>query len=297
MKNKILILGILLFLNCNGNSEQPQKIFPAAELKITKDTTLFNYETTINELKHTLDSSFVLKTYSCFVIASNLSENETKRIIEHTITSAEECLYNNYFEVKPDEIIKIFLFKDNTTYKNWAGKLYNDDDLSPYGYYKPSKKAMLMNISTGSGTLVHELTHAFARYDFPDIPSWFNEGLGSLYERCSMNNKEILGYVNWRLPSLQDAINDNTYTNLNKLIHTSDDEFYGENSGFYYSQARYLCLYLQEKGVLKNFYKNFRDRFSEDNSGKKFLEEVLDMKLSKIEKEYIDWAKTLKQED
>ena len=74
----------------------------------------------------------------------------------------------------------------------WAKKLYDDDDLSKYGYYKPSEKTMLMNINTGTGTLVHEMTHALVRYDFPDIPSWFNEGLGSLYERCSLNNRTIL---------------------------------------------------------------------------------------------------------
>lgn len=77
---------------------------------------------------------------------------------------------------------------------------------------------MLMNINTGTGTLVHEMTHALVRYDFPDIPSWFNEGLGSLYERCSLNNKTILGYVNWRLPSLQDAIADKSYTPLASLV-------------------------------------------------------------------------------
>ena len=297
MTNKLLILVFFLFFNCNGESEQQRNKIPVSEIKISKDSTSFNYDSTINELKNTLDSSFTLKTYSCFVIASNLSESETKKIINHTIASAEECFYSDYFGKKPDEIIKIFLFKDNSSYTFWAGKLYNDDDLSPYGYYKPSKKAMLMNISTGSGTLVHELTHAFVRYDFPDIPSWFNEGLGSLYERSSLNNKEILGYVNWRLPALQTAITDNSYTKLYRLINTSEDEFYGENSGFYYSQARYLCLYLQEKGVLKKFYKNFRDRFSEDNSGKKFLEEALNRKLDNIEAAFKEWAMKLKQED
>ena len=150
-----------------------------------------------------------------------------------------------------------------------------------------------MNISTGSGTLVHEMTHALVRYDFPDIPSWFNEGLGSLYERCSLNNGEILGYVNWRLPDLKDAIEDDSYTNLKRLLNTSDDEFYGDNSGFNYAQARYLCMFLQEKGMLRAYYKAFRDNYVDDKTGRKTLEKIYGKDLTELEKDYLDWVSTL----
>ncbi|HEY5535661.1 MAG TPA: hypothetical protein VIL99_12110 [Ignavibacteria bacterium] len=296
MPNKLLFIFLLFFFNCNGRS------IPGIENKKTpetvKDSIEFNYDSTINELKSTLSNDFIIKTSSCFVIASNLTENETRKIIDNTIASAEECFYNDYFEIKPDEVIKIFLFKDDKTYKFWAKTLYNDyDDLSPYGYYKSSKKAMLMNINTGSGTLVHEMTHAFVRYDFPDIPSWFNEGLGSLYERCSLNNKKIIGYVNWRLPRLQKDINDKSYKSIDYLVNTGDEEFYGENSGFNYAQARYLCMYLQEKELLKKFYKTFRSRYSEDITGKKFLEEILNKNISDIDFEFKSWVMTLKLND
>ncbi len=294
MTYKFISITLLLFFNCNGN-KTPEKVnMPVPEMRIANDSLKFNYDPVLDELRISLSSDFNLKTYSCFVIASNLTESETRKITDNTIASAKECFYNNYFEKKPDDIIKIFLFKDDKSYRYWAKKLYNDDnDLSPYGYYKSTKKAMLMNINTGSGTLVHEMTHAFVRYDFPDIPSWLNEGLGSLYERCSMNNKEIKGYVNWRLPRLQKDISDNSYTSLEILVNTNDEEFYGENSGSNYSQARYLCLYLQEKGFLKIFYKNFRDRYNEDNTGKKFLQEILNKNISDIDSEFKTWAMTL----
>jgi hypothetical protein len=155
---------------------------------------------------------------------------------------------------------------------------------------------MLMNISTGTGTLVHELTHALVRYDFGDIPSWFNEGLGSLYERCSLNNNEILGYVNWRLPELQDAVKDGSYTSLDALLKTNYDEFYGTKSSFNYAQARYLCMFLQEKGLLKKFYKLFRDTYNDDNTGKKQIEKVYGKSLTELEEDYLIWVKTLKYE-
>src|SRR6266542_6562069 len=213
------------------------------------------------EIKRMVSEEFTLEEYSYFVIASNLPGDETRAIITNTIAKAEKCFYNNYFEKKPDEVTTIFLFADDKRYRYWTKKLYGDEDISRFGYYKPSDRVMLMNISTGTGTLVHELTHAFVRYDFPDIPAWFNEGLGSLYERCSLNGGEILGYVNWRLPTLQEAIRNNKYTSLSALIKTDDDEFYGNRNDYNYSQARYLCMYLQELGVLKKFYKSFRGNY------------------------------------
>ena len=264
--------------------------------KIINDTLALNYESVVSELENHLSDDFIIKPYLYYVVVSNLSEDETGQLMENTITKATDCFYNDYFRKKPDELTTIFLFKDEKSYRYWANKLYADTDLSIYGYYKPDYRAMLMNINTGSGTLVHEMTHALVRFDFPDIPSWFNEGLGSLYERCSLNDGMIKGYVNWRLPSLQEALADGSYTGLDVMLRTDYDEFYGDNSGFYYSQARYLCMFLQEKGLLRAFYKAFRDNYSEDVTGRTILERVYGKDLTALESEYITWVGTLEYE-
>ncbi len=254
------------------------------------------FESRIEELKNSLSNDFSVEQHSYFIIVSNLTASETEKVTSGTIDKAVDCFYNNYFNAKPSEPTTIFLFKNDETYRYWAKKLYDDDDLSRYGYYKPFAKTMLMNINTGTGTLVHEMTHALVRYDFPDIPSWFNEGLGSLYERCSLNNKQILGYVNWRLPALQDAINDMSYTSLDKLLKTNYDEFYGNRSDVNYAQARYLCMYLQEAGLLKEFYKLFRDTYYDDNTGKSQLEKITGKSLPELEIQYLTWVSSLKYE-
>jgi hypothetical protein len=51
---------------------------------------------------------------------------------------------------------------------------------------------------------------------------------------------------------------------------------------------------MQEKGILKKFYKTFRDNYSEDNTGKKFLEQMFGKSLNEIDTEYVNWVKTLK---
>lgn len=62
-----------------------------------------------------------------------------------------------------------------------ARELFDDAPGTPYGYYLPGHDAMIMNISTGGGTLVHEIVHPFMAANFPGSPTWFDEGLASLY--------------------------------------------------------------------------------------------------------------------
>ena len=292
----------LITIFCNNSSNENKHTSqqsPAGTNQRLADPILrdsLNYNTIIDNYKSSLGKDFYYEGISYFAVISNLDSAGTEYIINKTILPAVECFYNNFFEKKPAELTTIFLFKNDETYRYWAKKLFDDDDLSRFGYYKPNKKVMLMNISTGTGTLVHELTHALVRYDFPDIPSWFNEGLGSLYEHCSLSNGIILGYVNWRLPDLQNAIRDSSYTGLSDLINMNDDEFYGNRSNFNYSQARYFCMFMQEKNVLKKFYKAFRDNFDNDKTGKLEIEKVFGQKLNDIDKDYVSWVKTLKYE-
>ncbi len=308
MKKTILIFILLISsLGCSkrdkeerqnyGDNNAPSVKTENVAPETSFDSTSINYESKVNELRSALSSDFIIYGHSYFVIASNLTESETDKIVSNTIDRAVECFYNDYFDTRPNEATTIFLFKNDETYRYWAKKLYDDDDLSRYGYYKPYDKTMLMNINTGTGTLVHEMTHALVRYDFPDIPSWFNEGLGSLYERCSLNNSQILGYVNWRLPALQDAIADKSYTSLERLTKTDYDTFYGTGSDVNYSQARYLCMYLQESGLLKKFYKHFRDAYGSDNTGKSQLEKITGKTINELDSDYVAWVKTLKYEN
>ena len=52
--------------------------------------------------------------------------------------------------------------------------------------------------------------------------------------------------------------------------------FYGEDSGTNYSQARYLCYYLQEQGKLTKFYRDFVANQTNDPTGYQTLAETLE---------------------
>ncbi len=115
-----------------------------------------------------------------------------------------------------------------------------------------------MNIATGGGTLVHEIVHPFMEANFPACPAWFNEGLGSLYEQCRDEDGHIHGSTNWRLAGLQRAIKEDRDLPFKTFCRLNTRQFYDDEQGVHYAQARYLCYYLQEQNKLRRFYQQFR---------------------------------------
>jgi len=229
-----------------------------------------------------------------FVIAGDGGAERLARYRDGTILAAARALRATYFTTPPDEPIVILLFESDATYRARAKEWFGDTDVPHFGYFRRDN-VMLMNVATGTGTLVHELTHALVRPDFPRAPDWFNEGLASLYEQCSLNGDSIRGHVNWRLPALKKAIRDHTLRPLRELVE--DPDFYGENLvGLNYAQARYVMLYLQEKELLAPYYRACRDGCADDPTGRKALEALLAPRqtLEEFEKDWRAWVVDLR---
>ena len=223
-----------------------------------------------------------------FVIVGDESAKTVKHHASGILHWAISLLEAEYFKQRPDKLIEIWLFKNEKTYRKGAKQFFGDDPDTPYGYYSSEHDAMVMNIGPGAGTLTHEVVHPYMEANFPNVPSWFNEGLASLYERPSERKGHIIGLPNWRLPSLKKAIRDKTLPEMEKLLSTTSDEFY--NADFdSYAYARYLMYYLQEQGKLTDFYNKFlADK--NDLTGKTALEAVLGEKLETFEPKWRKWV-------
>ena len=196
-------------------------------------------------------------------------------LFRSTVKWAVDKLKKIYFSKNPNDILDIWLFKNETSYYKYAKEVFGDTPTTPYGYYSPSHKALVMNIGTGGGTLVHEIVHPFMAANFADCPAWFNEGLASLYEQSGEVDGNIHGFTNWRLPGLQRAIQKKTNPTFKTLLSTTDKQFYDDDTGVHYAEARYLCYYLQEKGLLVKFYQEFTKNSATDATGYKTLQRVL----------------------
>jgi hypothetical protein len=218
--------------------------------------------------------AFTIVVQRPFVVIGDGTPAAVKSQAE-TVRWAVDKLKQDYFEKDPSEILDVWLFKDAASYRKHARSLFNDTPGTPYGYYSSEHKALIMNIETGGGTLVHEIVHPFVEANFPGCPAWFNEGLGSLYEQSGEVDGHIYGYTNWRLPGLQSAIRDRAVPTFKSLMSTSTSAFYNQDRGTNYAQARYLCYYLQERGLLVKFYKEFYARRQSDPTGYQTLQAVL----------------------
>jgi hypothetical protein len=206
-----------------------------------------------------------------FVVLGDGGAAAVERCAERTVRWAVRLLQQDFFDEQPGRILDVWLFDGADSYRKHTRQVFGDTPHTPFGYYSARHGALIMNIATGGGTLVHELVHPFVEADFPACPAWLNEGLGSLFEQCHEKDGHIAGLTNWRLDGLQEAIRDGRTVRLSALVATTSDRFYGPGSGLHYAMARYLCYWLQERGRLRAFYRAFRQGAAEDGSGARFL--------------------------
>ncbi|MCG3181724.1 MAG: hypothetical protein BIFFINMI_04123 [Phycisphaerae bacterium] len=229
---------------------------------------------------------------SPFLVVCDGGAGSARTWMSRTVQSAAVRIQRQYMKVYPDKPMVVLLFVNQDTYKAACRKVLQTPDPPYYGFYQPWRRTLVMDISTGGGTLVHEMTHALIDFDFPEIPNWFNEGLGSLYEQSQFTGDGIRGLVNWRLPGLQKAL---AAERLDPIAKLPGKSFRTGDVGLNYAQARYLCFYMQEKGLLGRFYTAFRDRRAEDPTGLKFLREVFaPQSLDDVDRDFRRWVKTLR---
>jgi len=254
-----------------------------------------NYARHVADLRRKIGARpFTVTVEPPFVVIGDEAPTVVRRRAEHTVRWAVRLLRKDYFKEDPPHILDIWLFKDAASYRKHVKELFGESPTTPFGYYSARHRALVMNISTGGGTLVHEIVHPFMRANFPKCPAWFNEGLGSLYEQCTERAGHIVGLTNWRLAGLQKAIRAGKVPSFRALTALSDEDFYRTDRGTHYAQARYLCYYLQEKGLLVTFYREFVKNHRKDPTGYETLKRVLgEADLSAFEKRWRDFVLAL----
>jgi len=265
----------IVVATCGGNLWSAERR-PEPEVPRKGVFTADDYNGHLEQLRKRLPhDGFSIVVQKPFVVIGDESPETVKLRARQTVQWAVDHLKQEYFAEDPTEILDVWLFRDADSYMTHTSQLTRRKPTTPYGFYSSADKALFMNIATGGGTLVHEIVHPFMAANFPDCPSWFNEGLASLYEQSGERNGRIIGKTNWRLQGLQSAIRKGEVPPFESLCRTTTREFYDRDKGTNYSQARYLCYYLQEKGLLQRYYRAFRKNSADDPTGFKTLQTVL----------------------
>jgi hypothetical protein len=227
-----------------------------------------------------------------FVLAGNLEESDLEQVYERTIRPVSRALWRCYFDRVPDQPVTLVLMKDETGYRQAARSLDGYEPHAYAGYTQRSERRVVLNISSGEGTLAHELCHLLALFDFPDMPEWFDEGLAALHEDASFSPDGLVltGSANWRHRLLADALRSDDFPELQSLVRTQS--FRGEGENLNYAYVRSFCLYLQERGLLTHFYRKFRLAVRNDPSGLNTLCELFGVDEGhEIDQEFKAWIR------
>lgn len=147
-----------------------------------------------------------------------------------------------------------------------------------HGYYQRNKRRVLLDLEAGNGSLAHELTHALTHCDCEHLPEWFDEGLGALHEEAEFQDQghQLVGLPNWRCHITQQALLRRRLPSLREL--TDPIQFRTGDVAVNYAMSRSFCLFLQDRNVLIQAYRNLRARPSDDIYGLISLRKTLGLK-------------------
>lgn len=208
-----------------------------------------------------------------------------------------QAYFNGRFAKRPERAVSVYLFQDATGYERYCQERWSQACGSPYGFYRPDERRIVMNIGTGLGTLTHELVHPIVESDFPGAPEWLNEGLASLFEAFTLpSSGEVHGVKNWRHPRLLRALGstkERVEASLPHLLGLNDAQFRGESEDLNYATARYFCQWLDQRGQLWPFYQRYRDTHEQDPSGEQAFQAVTGKSLAEANQEWVRWVKRL----
>jgi hypothetical protein len=228
------------------------------------------------EVRDDAPSGFTIVVVPPFVVAGEGPPDIVRAEAHEVVGRASAWMKAKLFPREPADILTLWMFEGEESYRRHVNILFGGVPPSPYGYYDPCEDALVVNVALGTGTLIHEMVHAFMEANIPGAPAWLNEGLASLFEQTEWRGDDLRGRVNWRLPGLQAAIAAGRAPRLGGLLATSRGEFYDEEqSGLNYAAARYLLYYLQDRGLLIDYFRGYVARSDSDSTGLVALLEIL----------------------
>jgi hypothetical protein len=227
-----------------------------------------------DELQGRLPTDWNVLVREPFVLAGDCSSDALNQYHRDTIAPTSRALSIQYFDSAPPWPVVIILCSSDESYRE-CHRCLNERDRSEYaGIYSRSDHRIIANISTGDGTLAHELTHALAHADFPNMPEWLDEGLASLNEECefSEDGLRLVGLPNWRGSVLQSSLREDEWQPIAEM---ASGAFAADDASVDYAQARYLCLFLQQRNLLEAFYRKCRAHAQTDRDGMRSLCELM----------------------
>ncbi len=190
--------------------------------------------------------------------------------------------------------VRAYVFDDEGAYEAYCRRHEGGRCPSAYGFYVAGERRAVANVARGPGALVHELVHALVRDDFPGVPTWFDEGLASLYETPWFDaGGGVHGGPNERDAWLREALETplgRREAGPAKLLGMGGLDFRKEHERMHYASARSFCRWLDERGQLWAFYERWREGSAGDVTGFRALAETAGLTPEGAAERWRAWA-------
>ena len=126
-----------------------------------------NLRRALSRMQDELGEEFKMRVVDdLFFVAAN-GEERSLDAAETTIRRMTEELYEHYFTRRPTQPIRVYCFRNRSTYEEYVRRAHGRAPTTPYGFYLSSERKTVLNLATGLGTLAHEIVHPLLCEDFP----------------------------------------------------------------------------------------------------------------------------------
>jgi len=185
----------------------------------------------------------------------------------------------------------LYLLPDAGSYQTFCVARWDRPCVSDRGFFVPSDGLAVVDlVNGGTLTVLHEAVHPLVLARFPGIPTWFYEGLAALYEtpRYAKNGvlhgdrKARIGYIPHEQRKLAPRARLDT-------LFAMDETAFRKRESENYAVARFVCLWLEEKGHLWPFFHRFREIAWRD-SGAQAFRDVVGLTLAEAQPVWESWV-------
>jgi len=104
----------------------------------------------LQEVQALAPAGFTVLVQPPFIVAGDEPADTVRERAKNTVSWTVDRLKRDFFAKEPEEVIAIWLFKDDASYAANTRRLFQMTPLSRYGFYSPRHRALIMNIGTGA---------------------------------------------------------------------------------------------------------------------------------------------------
>ncbi len=164
-------------------------------------------------------------------------------------------------------------------------------------YDKDQKRLVTQDVGA---SLRHEFFHVLHWRDMAqwgqEHAYWVMEGLASVVEDVEGDGAGGLKPVeSWRTNIVKRLERRGLLTKWPVLFKMKRERFVGSRGRAYYAQARAVFMFMDERGVLREWYEEYVDGFEGDPSGLVAVEAVFDQPAKEVEREFRVWIRGLEE--